>query len=86
MLQACLATLRLLHLVEGLGAADGLGLFLVQHAQGGGRLASQHLAQIERKIDDLRDMRDTLKDLVRACAGDDRPDCPILKSLAAPDQ
>lgn len=50
------------------------------------RVAKDHLAQIERKIDDLRDMRDTLKDLVRACAGDDRPDCPILSSLARDDQ
>ncbi len=50
------------------------------------RLAKNHLAQIERKIDDLKDMRDTLKDLVRACAGDDRPDCPILSSLARGDQ
>ncbi|TNF58934.1 MAG: Cu(I)-responsive transcriptional regulator [Rhodobacteraceae bacterium] len=50
------------------------------------RIATDHLAQIEAKIADLQDMRDTLGTLVRKCAGDDRPDCPILKSLAAPDQ
>jgi hypothetical protein len=27
-------------------------------------------------------MRDALTDLVDACAGDQRPDCPILKGLA----
>ena len=45
-------------------------------------VAEEHLAQIDAKIADLREMRDTLSDLVHACAGDDRPDCPILKSLA----
>ncbi|MFT6024709.1 MAG: MerR family copper efflux transcriptional regulator [Ascidiaceihabitans sp.] len=44
-------------------------------------IAKQHLAQIERKISDLQDIRDTLSHLVRECAGDGRPDCPILKSL-----
>ena len=44
-------------------------------------LAKDHLTRIEAKIADLEEMRDTLASLVRACAGDDRPDCPILKSL-----
>ncbi|MBD3664948.1 Cu(I)-responsive transcriptional regulator [Sulfitobacter sp. TSTF-M16] len=47
-------------------------------------LAREHLARIEMKIADLNDMRRTLADLVDACAGDDRPDCPILKRLDAP--
>ncbi len=45
-------------------------------------IASGHLADIDRKIADLREMRETLSDLVTACAGDERPDCPILRSLA----
>ena len=45
-------------------------------------IARRHLAEIEQKIADLREMRDTLKDLVDACSGDHRPDCPILASLA----
>lgn len=44
-------------------------------------LAKDHLARIEAKIADLNEMRETLSGLVRDCAGDDRPDCPILKSL-----
>ena len=44
-------------------------------------IAKDHLTQIEVKIADLSAMRDTLSDLVRACAGNDRPDCPILRSL-----
>ena len=46
------------------------------------KLASDHLARIEDKIADLEAMRDTLSDLVTACAGNDRPDCPILRGLA----
>jgi len=45
-------------------------------------IARDHLSQIDRKLDELREMRDTLADLVARCAGDDRPDCPILNSLA----
>ena len=44
-------------------------------------IARDHLHQIEAKIADLSAMRDTLSDLVRTCAGNDRPDCPILKVL-----
>lgn len=44
-------------------------------------IASGHLAQIETKIVDLQDIRATLTELVNECAGDDRPDCPIIKSL-----
>jgi Cu(I)-responsive transcriptional regulator len=44
-------------------------------------IAKDHLKQIEAKITDLEAMRDTLSDLVRCCAGDQRPDCPILSSL-----
>lgn len=48
-------------------------------------IALQHLDEIERKIAELRTMRDTLGELVHACAGDARPDCPILSDLAAAD-
>ncbi|MEN8740968.1 MAG: Cu(I)-responsive transcriptional regulator [Phaeobacter gallaeciensis] len=46
------------------------------------RIAEEHLAQIDEKITQLQSMRDTLDQLVHACAGDHRPDCPILKDLA----
>ncbi len=45
------------------------------------RIAAEHLDEIEAKISDLVAMRDTLSELVRACSGDDRPDCPILKGI-----
>jgi Cu(I)-responsive transcriptional regulator len=46
------------------------------------RVAVDHLDRIEEKIASLEAMRDTLKDLVRTCHGDNRPDCPILRELA----
>ncbi len=47
------------------------------------RLAKEHLSRIEAKIADLQSMRDTLTELVECCAGDSRPDCPILKDLSS---
>jgi Cu(I)-responsive transcriptional regulator len=46
-------------------------------------MAEEHLKRIDAKIADLQAMRATLGKLVRACAGDHRPDCPILEDLAA---
>ncbi len=46
-------------------------------------MAEEHLKRIDAKIADLQAMRATLGTLVRACAGDHRPDCPILEDLAA---
>ena len=44
-------------------------------------IAKGHLAQIESKIVDLQAIQETLTHLVKECAGDDRPDCQILKTL-----
>ena len=48
------------------------------------RLAQAHLDDIDRKRAELKQMRDTLAHLIKTCAGNDRPDCPILSDLAAP--
>ena len=45
------------------------------------RIAQRHLDEIEDKILQLREMRDTLSHLVDACKGNHRPDCPILASM-----
>ena len=47
------------------------------------RLASEHLTRIDARIADLQALRATVAGLVSACAGDNRPDCPILKDLAS---
>lgn len=46
------------------------------------QLAQEHLAQIDAKLAELREMRRTLAHLVDCCSGDLRPDCPILADLA----
>ncbi|MCC5989646.1 MAG: Cu(I)-responsive transcriptional regulator [Pararhodobacter sp.] len=46
-------------------------------------LAEQHLQRIDRRIAELQALRDTLAGLVQSCAGDNRPDCPILDDLAS---
>ena len=45
-------------------------------------IAQEHLARIDVKVKELQAMRNTLSDLIDACAGDDRPACPILSDLA----
>lgn len=47
------------------------------------RIAQEHLGHIDAKIAELKAMRATLAHLVEECAGDHRPDCPILEDLAA---
>ncbi|MGY2266345.1 MerR family DNA-binding protein, partial [Pseudomonas sp. SDO5561_S422] len=46
-------------------------------------LARQHIDELNQKIRELGQLRDTLQDLVEHCQGDHRPDCPILKELAS---
>ncbi|MFQ6018289.1 MAG: Cu(I)-responsive transcriptional regulator [Kiloniellaceae bacterium] len=48
-------------------------------------LAQNHVARIDRKIEELRGMRETLVHLIERCHGDERPDCPILADLAGLD-
>ncbi|MCZ4259917.1 Cu(I)-responsive transcriptional regulator [Limimaricola sp. G21655-S1] len=45
-------------------------------------LAQRHAKEIDARIARLKEMRATLGELIEACAGDERPDCPILKDLA----
>jgi len=45
-------------------------------------LAQTHIAELDKKLKELMEMRDTLEHLVHCCNGDDRPDCPIIESLA----
>lgn len=46
------------------------------------RLAEQHIAELNRKIDELQSMKRTLEELAHSCHGDQRSDCPILDDLA----
>jgi len=48
------------------------------------RIALGHVDELNQRITELTEMRDTLQTLARCCKGNDRPDCPILQSLAGP--
>ena len=44
-------------------------------------LAEAQVAALEARIVEMQAMQATLRHLVHACAGDERPDCPILTDL-----
>jgi MerR family copper efflux transcriptional regulator len=46
-------------------------------------LALEHIERLERKVRELLEMKATLQQLAASCHGDDRPECPILDSLAS---
>ena len=45
-------------------------------------MAERRVADIDRKMAELAEMRDTLTHLMERCHGDARPECPILQGLA----
>lgn len=45
-------------------------------------MAAGHIEAIRAKMKELRAMELTLSRLVDQCAGDERPDCPILEELS----
>ncbi len=45
-------------------------------------LVGGHVTVIEQKISELQSLRGTLVDLMARCHGDDRPECPILDTIA----
>ncbi|MBG21318.1 MAG: Cu(I)-responsive transcriptional regulator [Rhizobiales bacterium] len=45
-------------------------------------LALSKITEVDRKIEELRALRATLKTLADTCHGNSRPDCPILEEMA----
>ncbi|RQS59879.1 Cu(I)-responsive transcriptional regulator [Burkholderia sp. Bp8963] len=45
-------------------------------------IALEHVSELDERIAELTDMRNTLADLAAHCHGDARPECPILARLA----
>lgn len=45
-------------------------------------LAVRHIADVDRKLGELKEIRRVLSKLVSACEGDHRPECPIMDSLS----
>lgn len=47
------------------------------------RLASTQVSALEDRIREMEEMKAALQHLVHACAGDTRPECPILADLGS---
>ena len=45
-------------------------------------MALEKITKIDRKLEELNSLKDTLKLLAENCHGDERPDCPIINNLA----
>lgn len=45
------------------------------------RMANEHIQLLGQRIEQLQQMVNTVQALVDCCAGDGRPDCPILHDL-----
>ena len=45
------------------------------------RIATAHIADLDRRMAEMAQMRRTLSRLADCCHGDQRPDCPILEDL-----
>lgn len=46
------------------------------------KIALSHVDELNQRIRELTEMRDTLATLASCCHGDQRPDCPILQTLS----
>lgn len=47
-------------------------------------VALRHIEELEQKARELHNMAATLRHLAEHCRGDQRPNCPIIESLAKP--
>lgn len=45
-------------------------------------ITRKHIADLDARIAEMKAMADALRTLANCCAGDDRPDCPILVDLS----
>lgn len=48
------------------------------------KLAEKHIADLERRMKEMRAVSRTLRNLADQCYGDERSECPILDDLATP--
>ena len=84
-------TLRFIQRARGLGfslkeVADLLALYHDRRraSRDVKRLALIHVGELDRKIAELKAIRNTIADLAARCHGDQRPECPILEELQTP--
>lgn len=48
-------------------------------------LAMNKIHEVDQKLEQLKNIRQTLKHLIDECDGDDRPECPILDDFSGED-
>ncbi|GGC14292.1 Cu(I)-responsive transcriptional regulator [Pseudoduganella buxea] len=72
--------------VSEIGELLGLWNDRSRHSADVKRLAQAHIAELRERIKSLDEMADTLQRLISCCAGDERPDCPILATLELPEE
>ena len=48
-------------------------------------MAQEKIREIDRKLKELKSLRNTLKSLADHCHGDHRPECPIIDEIAKGD-
>ncbi len=68
--------------VERIGELLQLWRDRSRHSADVKRMALEHVAVLRRRIAELQDMVSTVQALADCCAGDERPDCPILSDIA----
>ncbi len=67
--------------VERIGELLALWRDRSRHSADVKRMALEHVAVLRRRIAELQDMLQTVQALADCCAGDERPDCPILRGI-----
>lgn len=85
-----IATLRFIKESRTLGfstrqIAQLLGLWADAHRESREvkQVASEHIAELDRRMAELARMKSALERVVSGCQGDHRADCPILSRLSA---
>ncbi|MCL7714552.1 Cu(I)-responsive transcriptional regulator [Stenotrophomonas mori] len=69
--------------VERIGELLQLWRDRTRHSADVKRMALEHVAVLTQRIAELQDMVATVQALAEGCAGDERPDCPILSDIAS---
>ena len=67
--------------VERIGELLDLWRDRSRHSADVKRMALEHVAVLQQRIAELQDMVQTVQVLADCCAGDERPDCPILRGI-----
>ena len=67
--------------VERIGELLQLWRDRTRHSADVKLMALEHVAVLQQRIAELQDMVQTVQVLADCCAGDERPDCPILRGI-----